>query len=116
MTKPLTAPPLSEAQFLTQVVELAEIRHWAWVHLRPGMTRDSWRTPISGPLGKGFADLMLFHPGKCRTLFAELKRGPAEKRDTPQAQLDFLEMAAAAGNETALWEPADWDEIEAVLR
>ena len=53
------APPLSEAHFLRQVTELADIYGWKWLHLRPGMTQYGWRTPISGPLGKGYPDLML---------------------------------------------------------
>lgn len=111
-----TLPPLTEKDFLAQVTELATIRGWSWVHVRPGMTRDSWRTPISGPLGKGMADLMLFHPRRHRIVFAELKRGPREKTLTPPEQIAFLGLAGEAGAEAFLWEPADWDEIERVLR
>jgi hypothetical protein len=110
------APRPTEAQFMHSVTDYAMRRGWVWAHLATAMYKDTWRTPFSGPLGKGFSDLLLFHPARCRTLFAELKRGPAEKRATPKVQLDFLEAAAAAGNETALWEPGDWSEIEKVLR
>lgn len=106
----------TEAAFMAQVTQLATLRGWLWVHVRPGMTRDSWRTPISGPLGKGMADLMLFQPVKHRILFAELKRDAAAKRATPPEQVTFLGLAGEAGAEAFLWEPGDWDEIERVLR
>jgi len=104
------APPLSEKDFLSQVTQLADIRHWHWVHLRPGMTRDSWRTPISGPLGKGFPDLMLVR-GE-RIVFMELKRAGA--KPTPE-QVEVLGILSGAA-ETAVFTPLDWTEIERVLR
>src|ERR1700741_3020686 len=70
----VTLPPLTERDFLQQVTALMEIRHWAWIHLRPGMTRDSWRTPISGPLGKGWPDLYAVRVKDRRQLAIELKR------------------------------------------
>lgn len=104
------APPLTEAQFLRQVTELAEIRGWQWLHLRPGMTRDSWRTPISGPLGKGWPDLVLVR-GE-RIIFAELKRDGAKTTPEQDAVLKVLRAAGPA----FVWRPEDWPEIEAVLR
>jgi hypothetical protein len=108
--KAATLPPLSEKDFQRQVVALAEIRHWHWVHIRPGMTRDSWRTPVSGPLGKGFPDLMLCR--RERLLFVELKRDGA--KPTPE-QVEVLGILSGAA-ETAVWTPLDWTEIERVLR
>jgi len=105
-----TLPPLSERDFMAQVTQLAAIRHWHWVHIRPGMTRDSWRTPVSGPLGKGFPDLLLVR-GE-RILFAELKRDGA--KPTPE-QVEVLGILSGAA-ETAVWSPLDWTEIEQVLR
>ena len=108
--KPATLPPLSEKDFLQQVVALAEIRHWDWLHLRPGMTQHSWRTPISGPLGKGWPDLMLVR-GE-RILFAELKRDGA--KPSPE-QVEVLGILSGAA-EVAVWTPLSWPEIERVLR
>lgn len=105
-------PPLSERDFLTQVTQLAEIRGWAWLHLRPGMTRDSWRTPISGPLGKGWPDLVLVRERDHRLMFVELKRDGGL---ATSEQIDVLGILSEVGD-TALWRPADWDEIERVLR
>ncbi len=106
----VAAPPLSEKDFLTQVTQLAEIRRWHWLHLRPAMTQHSWRTPISGPLGKGFPDLMLVR-GE-RILFMELKRDGA--KPTPE-QVEVLGILGGAA-ETMLVYPNDWDLIEQVLR
>lgn len=101
---------LTERDFMRQVTELANIYGWSWLHLRPGMTRDSWRTPISGPLGKGFPDLMLVRGS--RLLFVELKREGAEPT---QQQVDVLGILNGVA-ETAVWWPHDWDGIMMVLR
>jgi hypothetical protein len=108
--KPQTLPPISEREFLQQVVELAALRGWLHLHLRPAMTRDSWRTPISGPLGKGFPDLMLVR-GE-RILFIELKRDGA--KPTPE-QVEVLGILGGAAETMLVW-PNDWDLIEQVLR
>lgn len=126
----LKAPPLTEAQFLRQVCELAEIRGWQWLHLRPGMTRDSWRTPISGPLGKGWPDLVLVRSTAdasdgAQLIFAELKREggkPTEEQYRVLQELDWLTwddggaMIGSPRISVRLWQPSDWDEIEKALR
>lgn len=105
-------PPLTEAQFMSQVTQLAEIRGWSWLHIRPGMTQHSWRTPISGPLGKGWPDLVLVREKDRRLLFAELKREGAK---ATFEQTEVLGILSAVG-ESFVWWPADWPEIERVLR
>ena len=105
-----TMAPLTERDFMAQVTQLATIRGWAWMHIRPGMTQHSWRTPISGPLGSGFPDLLLVR--RERILFVEIKREGA--KPTPE-QVDVLGILSGAG-ETAIWWPEDWSEIERVLR
>jgi hypothetical protein len=106
----MTLPPLSEKDFLTQVTQLAAIRGWQWLHLRPGMTRDSWRTPISGPLGKGWPDLLLCRDK--RLIFCELKRAGAQP--SPE-QVEVLRVLSGVG-QTFVWTPLDWPTIEGVLR
>jgi hypothetical protein len=108
--KVATLPPLTERDFMAQVTQLATIRGWTWLHLRPGMTRDSWRTPISGPLGKGWPDLLLVR--RDRILFCELKRAGA--KPTPE-QVEVLGILSGVG-ETFVWTPLDWATIEGVLR
>jgi hypothetical protein len=107
------APPLTERDWQLQVTDLASRLGWSWLHLRPGMTRDSWRTPISGPLGKGWPDLLLVRPRDCRLLAIELKRDGGKA--TPE-QLLVLEILGASGMETGVYTPAQFDELLAVLR
>lgn len=107
----MTLPPLSEKDFYRQVVELATIRHWLYLHLRPAMTRDSWRTPISGPLGKGWPDLILLRKG--RRLAWELK---TDKGLPSNEQLLVLQALEDAGFEVGVYRPSDWALIEAGLK
>jgi len=102
---------LSEQELQAQVTELAELLGWSWVHFRPGRTVRGWRTPVEGPLGKGWPDLLLVKPG--RVLAVELKAG--KRKATPE-QLQVLQVLAAAGIETAVWRSEDWDQLGQVLR
>ena len=108
--KPATLPPLTEAAFMEQVTQLAEIRGWEWMHCRPGMTARSWRTPLSGTMAKGWPDLVLVR--RERLLAVELKRDGA--KPTPE-QTEVLGILSGAA-ETAVWTPLSWTEIERVLR
>lgn len=56
---------LSEADFQTQIIDLAERLGWRWMHVEKrlvsrGDSRGTYReTPTKGPLGKGWPDLVL---------------------------------------------------------
>lgn len=102
----------TEAQFLTQVTELAELRGWKFVHFRPAQTSKGWRTPVQGPLGKGWPDLFLVHEDG-RVLAAELKRDGAHA--TPE-QLECLIALRRASIPAIVWHPSDWLAIEETLR
>ncbi len=104
-------PPITEAQFTAQILEVCRLFHWRTLHIRPARTSRSWRTPVAGD-GIGFIDVLAIR-GR-RLLAAELKR-TAKQRPTP-AQLDWLEAFRGAGVETYVWVPDDWDEIERTLR
>ena len=106
----MTLPPLTEAHFMDQVTDLAALFGWDWAHFRPAQTLRGWRTPVSGPLGKGFPDLVLVRGS--RLLFAELKRDGA-KLTFDQARIHALLLPAA---DCYVWRPQDWDFIETVLR
>lgn len=116
--------PLTERDFMRQVTDLAELRGWSWAHFRPAMTEKGWRTPVSGPLGAGWPDLVLVNPEKARLIFAELKSARGKESVAQTAVLDALETVAirfggvpgAGGVEVHVWRPADWSTIEAVLR
>ena len=62
---------ISEAESLRQVTDLAELYSWSCVHFRPARTAHGWRTPVSGPLGAGWPDLILVR--RERMAGAELK-------------------------------------------
>lgn len=103
-------PPLREADFQRQVTDLAELLGWSWAHFRPAETARGWRTPVSGPLGKGFPDLVLVKGS--RLIFAELKR---DKGKVSLEQARVLGALADAA-ETHVWTPPDLDAIAATLR
>lgn len=93
-----------------QVTELAELLGWTWAHFRPARTEHGWRTPVSGPLGAGFPDLVMVR--RDRLLMVELKAH--DGRLTP-AQRDVLELLRPA-TEVHVWRPADLPLVAEVLR
>ncbi len=105
--------PLSETEFQRQVTDLAELFGWEWVHFRPAQTAKGWRTPVSGPLGAGWVDLVLVRVRDQRLVFAELKSDKG--RVTPE-QAFVHEVLAAAGYPVNVWRPADFEVIAEVLR
>jgi len=104
---------MTEAQFQRQVTELAELLGWAWLHVRPGRTADSWRTPISGSLGKGWPDLFMVRERDGRRLAVELK-GPRGRITPDQTRVSGI--LEAADIECYFWRPSDWAAIEEALR
>jgi len=124
--------PLTERDFQRQVTKLAELLGWSWAHFRPARTADSWRTPVSGPLGRGWPDLVLVHPGRRTLIFAELKRDGSKTSDAQDGVLEALrclrserrpEQYRALGFgalgipivRVEVWRPADWPAIEEAL-
>ncbi len=107
---------MSEADLMRAVTDLAAILGWEWAHFRPAQTSRGWRTPVSGPLGKGFPDLVMVRPRDGRLLFVELK-GP---KGSPTLEQDHVHavLASVPGVGAYLWRPwhLDSGEIAAVLR
>lgn len=94
-------PPISEKDFMRQLLDLAGILGWSAYH--PMLSKWSER---------GWPDLALCRPP--RLVFAELKR---ENGRTSAHQDRWLEMLRACpGIETYLWRPSDLEAIAAVLR
>jgi len=100
-------PSLREADFQRQVTDLAELLGWQWAHFRPAETARGWRTPVSGPLGKGFPDLVLVHPVKRRILFAELKRDGAKLTPDQQRVYETMQMSVPY----VIWRPENFEFI-----
>lgn len=101
---------LTERQWMTQVTELAEMLGWTWAHFRPAQTTKGWRTPVSGPMGKGFPDLIMARGD--RLIFAELKAQDGRLTPEQRAALDVLRPAC----EVHVWRPTDLPLVAEVLR
>jgi hypothetical protein len=95
---------MSEADLQHAVTDIAAVYGWSWVHHRPAQTSHGWRTPVSGPMGKGWPDICFARPG--RFLVAELKAAGA--KCTPE-QAAVHEILRAAGVEVKVWWPKDLD-------
>lgn len=107
-----TTPPTPlEADFQLQITQLAHLLGWEDFHVRAGRTKDSWRTPGSGTMARGWPDLVLVR-GK-RLLFVEVKRDGGKLTADQERVLGVLDGTSA---EVYCWRPADWDQLEKVLR
>lgn len=98
----------TEAEFQAQVVELATICGWQHLHVRRTIGKGHRWTTSTNVIG--WPDLFLWKPG--RVVAAELK---SETGIATPEQLAVLESLAAAGIETHLWRPSDFDEITRTL-
>ncbi|MFH1602478.1 MAG: VRR-NUC domain-containing protein [Pseudomonadota bacterium] len=94
-------PPVTEAEFQKQVVQLAKLLGWETYH--------PWLSVYSA---KGWPDLALCRPP--RLLLAELKTEKGKVSVSQQRWLDLL--GQCDGVEVAIWRPSDWPTIEEVLR
>lgn len=121
------ASTLTEAQFQSKVIALAEVRGWLVAHFTSAQARSGrWVTPMLGD--SGFPDLVLARDGEI--VIAELKR---EVGYVTAGQARWLEGLTGAegwrgkGARTAwvsptqpafavfVWRPSDWRTIEDVL-
>ena len=101
----LKLPKITEGEFTTQVIELAQAYGWQVCHFRPARTARGWRTAMQGHAG--FPDIVAVRYG--RKVGAELKVG--SNKPTEQ-QLLWLHHWGADGY---LWYPSDWQQIEDVF-
>jgi hypothetical protein len=98
-------PRITEAEFTTQVIQLARLYGWTVHHQLPGMTKRGWRSSIQGD--KGLPDIIAVKKG--RKICAELKVG--KNKPTPE-QLRWLREW---GEDAYVWYPADWDKLYALF-
>jgi hypothetical protein len=107
---------VKESEFQKQITDLALATGWQWAHFRPARTEQGWRTPVEGPLGVGFPDLVLLRPATAgrpgRVVFAEIK-GSGGKA-TPEQEA-WIAYARAADAECYLWGPDDFEDAVLVL-
>lgn len=102
-------PPMTEAEFLNQVIGFAKLFGWRVVHFRPAKTEHGWRTPVQAD-GKGFLDLVLVRE---RIVFVELK---SESGKPTEEQKLWMKWLQKAGQEVYLWKPSNWMDIEECLK
>ena len=88
-----------EAEFQSQVIELATLYGWKWFH-----DHDSRRNPA------GLPDLLMVKGD--RLLAVELKSEVGRVRPD---QREWLDALAATGAETAIWRPSDIEQVQSVL-
>ena len=107
--KPAKLPKISEAEFQSQVIQLARHCGWKVAHFRPARVivrgKETWRTPCEGDAA-GFPDLVLAKNGM--TWFFELK---SEAGKLSENQVAWLEATGGS-----VWRPSDWPLIEKFLK
>jgi hypothetical protein len=101
---------VSESDWQTTVIDLAQALGWRVAHFRPARTEQGWRTAVQAD-GAGFPDLTMVRGG--RLLFIELKSGRGRLSVHQGAWLDALRATAA---EVYVWRPGDFDKVQETLR
>ncbi len=102
---------VSETDWQRTVTDLASRLGWRWMHVRKSMYGKEYHlTSATGPLGRGWPDLILVKPG--RIIAAELKRQGSHPTDD---QLRVLSELSAAGAEAYVWMPSDLDAVQRIL-
>jgi hypothetical protein len=109
----MTALMVTEAQFQSQVIDLAQALGWQHLHVRRSLGRrggkQAWQTTTNV---SGWPDLFLWHPTHGFAAI-ELKAG----RNTPsEEQSEILAQLQAAGARTMVAWPDDLDDVMAILQ
>jgi len=100
---------MTEAEFQSQVIDVARLRGWMVMHTKPAQIRPGvWATPMQG--NPGFPDLVLCRPVEGDLVFAELKK---EGGRLSVGQKAWLTALRAAGAEVYVWYP---DDMEAIVQ
>ena len=106
----MTSLTITEAEFQTQVTDLASLLGWRWMHVRRSKVRNErWATATSVP---GWPDLFLWHPTQQRVAAVELK---SQAGNVTKLQRELLDELEAAGLEVYVWRPSDFDALHRVL-
>lgn len=105
-----TAVPYSEAEFLSQIVEVAQLHGWLAHHTRPAWSSKGYRTPIQGD--PGFPDLVLVRPPLIIMVEVKSERG----RLSPAQQRWIAALEVCTSADFRIWRPSDWDRIVETLR
>lgn len=103
-------PPQPEAEFQVQVIDLAHLLGYRVAHFRRAVVGGRWMTPVAAD-GAGWPDLALTRMD--RFLVIELKSNTGS---LGKEQRTWLEALRAAGVETHVFKPRDWELIVETLR
>lgn len=86
---------MDEDALMKGITDTADQSGWLWVHIRPGRTKKGWATPIEGPLGHGWVDLVLVHKDR-GIRFVEVKGDGGKRSLLQEAVGDALTEAIDA--------------------
>ena len=100
---------LSEDEWMAMVTQLATLKGWSWLHIRPAQRRRGWVTPVAGDLGAGWPDLYLVR-GR-RQLYAELKADNGALTEDQRRVHGLLRSVA----DVEVWRPDDWPRVMEAL-
>lgn len=105
-------PPMSEAEWQSQLTDLLDATGWTWLHVRKSIGRRggqrAWQTTTNL---KGWVDLFAWRPTD-DVIGIELKA--ADGTTTPEQDAVHASLRAA-GVPVFVWRPADLDEAKRVL-
>ena len=99
--------PYTEDKFQKQIIDLAELYDWLWFHV-PKNAYFASKYMIKA----GFPDLTLVKDG--RLILAEIKS--AKGRLSDKQRLWGNRLNECEGVEYYVWRPANWNEIEKLLK
>ena len=102
---------VTEAQWMAQVIELAELHSWRVMHVRPAIARQSARHGtkwVTATSVTGWVDLTLWHPTAGGVIFAELK---TDRGRLTREQADVIDSLRGSGQEVHVWRPRDFDAV-----
>lgn len=108
---PRTLPSQTEAEFQSTVVALLHSLGWRHLHVRRTIGRG--RKWVTSTNLAGWPDIYAWHEGQRRQVALELK---SERGSTTPEQVAVLASLAAAGVETMVARPSDFETLVALLR
>ena len=104
-------PPMSEATWQEQLLDLAHLLGWRHRHVRRSIGKGKkWTTATNV---KGWPDAVLWSERQQRIIFVELKSETG--KPTPE-QVEVLASLEKAGQEVYLWRPSDLETAKAILQ
>lgn len=105
---------ISERAYQRNITDAAEQFGWHWLHVRKSIGRRdgeaAWQTTTNI---SGWLDLLLWHERQHRVAAAEVK---SETGTVTPEQAAVIVSLAAAGLETYVWYPHDWDNVIKILQ